>query len=152
MADRQLVDEIYAYRGLDGTAGRCRVRIFTPPGGPPVIVASEDDANPGPSITAAAECLYPRLIARYLPGWLDDAAQLSLIEHYPGLADEQGRRAAQTFDQVRFRDTRPRLVACGRHQVVTFAGPTWLPLTARAVAELLGGDMRELAGEERPPG
>lgn len=147
MADRKLIDQICAYRGPDGRVGCCRLRIFTSPSGPPIVIASEHDDNPGPSITAAAECLYPKLIARHLPGWLDDAAQLTLIEHYPGVGDGHGHRSAETFDQVRFRDTRPRLIACGRHQCVSFAGPAWLPLTAAAVARLLGGETLELAGE-----
>lgn len=152
MVYRQLIDETYRYRGTDGTVGCCRVRIFTSPRRPPVVIASEHDDNPGPSITAAAELLYPGIIARTLPGWLDDAAQLTLIEHYPGVVDGHGHRPEETFDQVRFRDTRPRLITCGRRQVVTFTGPEWLPLTVAAVAALLGGDRRELAGEERPPG
>jgi hypothetical protein len=72
--------------------------VFIEKGQPPVIIASECEDNPGQSVTNAAEVLFASAIARYLPGWLDQADGLILIEHYP---------ESDTFDLVTFSSWRP---------------------------------------------
>jgi hypothetical protein len=152
VAYRKIVYDAYPYLGTDRTIGCCRVRIFTSPALAPVVLVSARADNPGQPITAAAEILYPRIIARYLPGWLDDAERLTLIEHVPGRPDGAGHRVGQTFDQVRFGILRPVIVTSGSFLYVTFAAPWRVPLSELAVALLLGVDVLERHGEELPRG
>ncbi len=70
-----------------------------------MVIASECDDNPGGSVTHSAKVLFPSLIARYLPGWLDKADNLILIEHYPHVDRER-----DMFDQMPFSHWRPTIV------------------------------------------
>lgn len=86
MSRTKVVDELYQYQGINQIMAHCRIRIYTADGRAPVVVtvvASECADNPGSSVTNAAAVLYPSLIAKYLPGWLDQADNLMLLEHYP---------------------------------------------------------------------
>lgn len=138
MPRRKVVDERCDYVGFGGCASHCRVRVYAGGELRPVVVVSECDDNEGTSITNCAECLYPRVIARHLPGWLDQAEELTLIEHYPGLAGRAGRRGVDQFDVVRFASWRPRIERATGRPVVSFGAPDWRPLTPSAVADLIG--------------
>ena len=98
----KVVDELYQYQGENLRPAHCRVRVYVGKDLAPVVIVTECDDNPGASITTAADTLYPRIIAKYLPGWLDQAEELILIEHYVGLGGEWGRRQRDTFDRVTF--------------------------------------------------
>lgn len=102
MGRTKVVDEIHRYRGVTLLPAHCRVRIYRADGRTPVVVVSECDDNAGASITNCAETLYPGVIAKYLPGWLDQADALTLVEHYPGVEGRGGRRDRDTFDLVTF--------------------------------------------------
>jgi hypothetical protein len=81
MSRRLIVDERDDYLGFHGCASHCRVRVYASDEASPVVIVSECDDNEGTSVTNCAEFLYPGIIARYLPGWLDQAEELTLIEH-----------------------------------------------------------------------
>jgi hypothetical protein len=135
---RLIVDERYNYLGFNNCASHCRVRVYTGETASPVVVVSECDDNEGTSVTNCAEFLYPGIIARYLPGWLDQAEELTLIEHYPGLVGRNGRRGGDQFDTVSFSRWRPRVEYASGRQFVSFGAPEWRRLEPETIAELIG--------------
>lgn len=100
-------------------------------------MATECPDNPGTSVTNFADTLFPRLIAQYLPGWLDQAEDLTLIEHYPG-AGEGSLAITGTYDQVSFTSWRPRVAWQGGQKVVQFGKPVWRRIAPERVRDLLG--------------
>lgn len=137
MRRAKVVDEIFAYQGRNSLMGHCRVRIYTGPGLVPLVLVSECDNNPGTSITGAAPELYPRLIAKFLPGWLDQAEDLILVEHYPGHQGEWGKRQVDTFDLVTFTHWKPRIRYMSGVNHVMFGDPEWRPFGESRLRELV---------------
>lgn len=70
------------------------------------MILTELTDNPGLSISASVTTVWPQMIARFLPGWLDDAKVLWMMAHYPG-GEGLGTRRTDTFDVVRFANYRP---------------------------------------------
>lgn len=85
-----------------------------------------------------ADTLYPRIIAKYLPGWLDQPEELVLIEHYIGIGGEWGRRQHDTFDRVTFSNWRPRIRQGLGQRFVAFGDPQWAHLREDRLAILVG--------------
>lgn len=139
MQRSKVVDEIYQYQGENLRPAHCRVRVYVGKDLAPVVIATECDDNPGASITTAADTLYPRIIAKYLPGWLDQAEELVLIEHYVGIGGEWGRRQRDSFDRVTFTDWRPRIKQLAVGKFVAFGEPEWQRLGDERVVGLVGG-------------
>ena len=134
---RQLArDELFDYLGDNGIQARCRVRIYVGKDISTVVIASELDDNPGGSVTNQAHVLWPRLIATYLPGRLEHAEDLVLIEHYPGM-DGWGRRQRDTFDRVTFSDWTPRIRYLTAGRFVCFGEPEWRRLDEAEFEALL---------------
>lgn len=137
MTRTKTLDEHFRYTGENGHQGYCRVRIYIGKDLPPVIIATEPNDNTGPSLTNSAEIVFPAIIARYLPGWLDQAEDLTLIEHYEP-SHGWGSRKADTYDQVTFTDWRPRIRQLAGGKFVSFGEPEWRHLGEAKTRELVG--------------
>lgn len=129
MRRTKVIDEEFGFLGSNGIPAHCRIRVFTGDGLPPVMIASECEDNEGQSVTNAAEVLFASAIARYLPGWLDQADGLMLIEHYP---------AHNTFDHVSFVSWRPVIQERRGYRYVSFGSPSWQHLGEAATRDLVG--------------
>ncbi len=125
------VDVIYDSEGYARCASRCRIRIFRREGRPPVVIASDEaDANPGTSITNAAEELATDVARVYgLAG-----EPFVWIEHYDDRANPTAARLrtfgsdkGESFDLVEF-----------RAQGTTLRSPEWTPIPKSEVQELIG--------------
>lgn len=131
------VDTVLDYpAGVYPRAGRCRVRVFRVAEAPDhtvVLVTDLGDANPGPSVTNAAETIAAEVHRRYA---LDPARTL-MVEHYdgrvPGTVARDRRDGVEDFDRVAFTVTPDR--AGG----VRLDAPHWRPLRKAAVEALVGG-------------
>lgn len=84
-------DSVYEYEGFGGCESRCRIRIFRPPDGPPVVIATEAaGTNPGTSITnMTAEIATDVTRIHHLAG-----EPFVWIEHYDDRGDPAVRRNA----------------------------------------------------------
>ena len=117
-------------------AGRCRVRVFAAaeaPGHTVVLVTDLGYANPGPSVTNAAETIATEVHRRYA---LDPGRTL-VVEHYdgrvPGTAGRDRRDGVEDFDRVAF------TISADRDGSVCLTDPHWRPLRKAAVESLVGG-------------
>lgn len=101
-----------------------------------VVLATElGDANPGPSVTNAAEAIATDVLQRYAL----DATRMLFVAHSDerssGTAATQRRDGAEDFDRVGFAVTADR---DGRVRVVAPASP---PLRTAAVKTLVAGQL-----------
>jgi hypothetical protein len=134
------LDVIHTYPGFFGAESRCRIRIYRPPGFPPVVLASELPENPGTSITNLVEQLAAEVLGRYLDERRGYLRPLIWVEHYPPRAE--GARD-ETWDLVTFPDYQPfQALEAGRWRV-RFGEPDWRRLSR--------GQVERLIGEPLPP-
>jgi len=138
VARTKVLDTIHPYDGFYDRDGRCRVRVWQGEGLEPVIVVSDLPDNPSTSITNLAEYLWPEVLARYLPGWLEQAEYCHLIEHYPGRPNRSGRRERSEFDRVTFASWTPRIGRDHGKPRVTFGEPDWRHLSRAELVALIG--------------
>jgi hypothetical protein len=131
------VDAIHTYHGFWGPRAVCRIRIYRPPGFPPVVIATELPENENTSITNMAEELAADVLASYLPDRAGEERPFVWIEHYPPRPD--GRREA--FDLVTFEHYRPRQELRGGRRRVLIGAPEWRSLTREQVEALIGGPL-----------
>jgi len=137
-------DCLLDYRGNNGAAAQCRVRVYEPEGRAAVIVATELPNNPGASVTNTAERVH------YL-AWEKAGCPLPVvfIEHYPGrVRSESERRTLDTeeFDQVVFPtdregvpNFRERMLYPGRWEM-QFDEADWRPLGREALLGFISAD------------
>ena len=136
----KLADELFAFRGFQGTPARCRVRVFLPEddGGAAayVVIATDDASAEGTSITNAAETLAAEVCLR----WNLPPERLTWIEHYDYRHREGGKSALgdhpERFDRVFFSGTKLMLLA-GK-LAPSLGEPTWRPTDRTSVEELIG--------------
>ena len=129
---KKTYDFTLLYPCYPGCLSWCRVRVYGPDpersqdaGKPPVVVATEQDNNPGTSITNRIEVIVS--IAYCLLGCPNEG--ITVIEHYKDRAFIGGRpllRARVEMDWDR------------RHG---FRSPKWFPLTEGTVETLLGENL-----------
>ena len=121
--------------------GHCRVRIYLSEEerDAPLAICTELAANPGQSVTNAAERIASEVLSFHrLP------TPVIWVEHY-----EKGTRGTQedpqTFDLVTFSgyevEGPGRYTDEGRRRV---SGPTWKPLDRATVEALVGGPLGEV--------
>jgi hypothetical protein len=132
-----------------GAAGFCRVRVFVgteASGSLPIVVLTEPNENPGPSVTNTIEQLGAEVLARYLPEQDGLEPPFVLIEHYP---DRQPRGIDarwhdpffdETFDLVTFAhcSPRPRWAGLRRGMLHSFGTHDWQHTTRLHVEDLVG--------------
>jgi len=115
-----VIDCLQQFKGYWGCRSKCRLRVYRGDGGDAVVIATELPANPGTSVTNAAESLA-------LDTWLrlGRPSPFTWIEHYP----QRGKRRnlAETFDRVDFVLTQRG-----------FERPTWTRMTRDQVEQLVG--------------
>jgi hypothetical protein len=104
---------------------KCRIRVYRPPSGAVVVIATELPDNPGVSITNWAEYLathFRRLYAQQGEAFI-------WIEHYPGRRSryDPSEVIKEEFDRVLMRWN-------GREYVE----PDWKPFDRRRVEEFIG--------------
>jgi hypothetical protein len=131
------VDVIHTFHGFRGPGAVCRIRVYRPPGSPPVVVATELPENENTSITNAAEELAADVLASYLPDRAGDDRPFVWIEHYP---PGPGRRD-ETFDLVTFEHYHPRQELRGGRWRLTIGVPVWRRLTREQAEALIGGPL-----------
>ncbi len=98
-----LIDRIYEYEGYHGRPARCRLRIFTDPDRPTVVLVSELPDNPGTSVTNRAAYLHGKVAAEFRL----DPSTLLWIEHYT----DPDRYRRVTFRPIRWQIVSPEWVA-----------------------------------------
>jgi hypothetical protein len=91
----QTHDELLACPSEDGRVTRCRLRVFQSPATTPIVIVSELEDNPGPSITGAIEALCSAVWKK-----LNRPSEMIWIEHYR-VKLEDGE-VVETFDRVSF--------------------------------------------------
>jgi hypothetical protein len=133
-------DETLEYPHRAGTHTACRLRLYTPPQQPPVIVLTEDPENPGESITNACEVAHYLAWERCGRPW-----PCVFVEHYQGNHYGAGTRDAS--DVERWARLSFRRDVSGRPGVLRepfstreghFVGARWSHLTAWQFAALVG--------------
>lgn len=100
------------------------MRVFHGKNLAPVVIATELDQDPGQTVTNAAQVLCPGIIIKYLPGWLDQAEDLVLLEHYPA-AEGRGRRREDTLDPISCFRWKPWITHLAAGRFVSFGEPAW---------------------------
>ena len=88
-------DGFFAFRGPNGLDGRCYLQIYEAVGAIPVVIATEIAANPGQSVTGAAEDLATQVWQLLLPRAREG---FRLIEAYR--RPTSTGRIEETFDEV----------------------------------------------------
>jgi hypothetical protein len=125
---RKIADFRCVYKGYSDAKSVCRLRVFTDPDRPAVVVASELAENPGTSVTNRAEVVASQACRDFQ---LDPESTL-FLEHYGPFSYRgcpPGER--ERFCLVTFDATDP-----GRWP--WFAGPRFLHREPAAVAALVG--------------
>jgi hypothetical protein len=138
----------FPYPGFPGGSwGACRLRTFEPDDGEdewrPVVVATELDDNPGPSVTNAVEQLAGEAWRKLFPTL---PAPPVVVEHY-----QRGRYSARSAQPAAF--AMPRLEPIGAAYLVRLVRPEpcWVHLSVQDVAALLGQPVADqLAAESSP--
>ena len=139
----KLHDGPFRYRGFHDRepAAVCRVRLFRRDGDTPVMVLSEDPANPSTSITNAMEFLAPEAIRAFCPDRFEHEEPVVLLEHYPEQRSPRGKILhEETWDRVSFASWRPRRVWYGGQERLSFGEPDWRHVPVDAVVALIGDD------------
>ena len=115
-----------------GPVGHCQVQLFRPSDGTIVMVATELDDNPGPSITNAAENAFKNACDKFevLP------RLVTWIEHYSHGGED-------TFDLVRFSFN------TGISGIPS--NPMWSPLGLMETMRMTEGTDEELTGRKLSP-
>ena len=131
------VDAIHTYHGPWGPRAVCRIRVYRPPGSPPVVVATELPENESISITNAAEELAADVLAGYLPERAGEERPFVWVEHYPPGPGGLG----ETFDLVTFEHCRPRPELRGGRWRLAVGTPAWRRLDPEQVEALIGGPL-----------
>ena len=134
----KVLDTVHRFDGYYDHDGLCRVRVWSGEGHEPVVVLTELPENPSTSVTNLAEHLWPEVLARYLPGWLEQAEYAWLIEHYPGPPNRSGGRERSRFDRATFASWTPRIGRDHGRPRVTFGEPAWRPLARAELVALIG--------------
>ena len=137
----------------NGATGACVVRVYAATqasGGLPVVILTEPNNNPGPSVTNALQRLAAEVVRSYLPQQDGAEPPCVLVEHYP---DRQPRgRAAryhdpffgETFDLVTFaswRLARRGMPATRLRLEHVAAEPQWQQVDRAEVERLVGGEL-----------
>lgn len=119
--------------------GRCRVRLYLPEEdrGAPVVICTEQEDNPGMSVTNAAE----RIAGEVLDAHRLSGLPVVWIEHY-----EEGARGTEddphTFDLVLFASYEVEDLGMYAGEERKRIGiPSWKPLDRGAVEALIGGEV-----------
>lgn len=132
--------------GVYPRPGRCHVRVFAQGAGDAVLLVTDlGDANPGASVTNAAEIIVTAAVRRY--GL--DPARLTVVEHYDDrwtrdAAGERQRRTALELARIADRDEGESF------DVVTFAHVPAAPMataSAAGPAPSFAADADPLAGD-----
>lgn len=110
--------------GAGGRMSQVQIAVYQARGELPLIVASERDDNPGPSLTNSIEDLANAVWRDLLP----HAEGVQVIEHYPAREPRLGPWDDETFDLVTFETETPYAVA----------QPVWRSLSASDVAAMIG--------------
>jgi len=119
--------------------GICQVRVFQRGAASPVIVLSEDPANPTTSITNLMEYLAPEVIRRFCPERFEHDEPVILLEHYPEARSQRGRIThEETWDRVSFASWTPRPAWLGGHERLSLGEPEWQRLPLEEVDRLIG--------------
>ncbi|HVA90802.1 MAG TPA: hypothetical protein VNL71_13285 [Chloroflexota bacterium] len=135
MLDRRpIIDELFSYQGLHATSGITRLRLFDTE--PPILIVGELADNPGPSVTNAAEYLWPAILKHYLPHRLEHVPPGRFIELYPAL-EARGRRGKDEYSEVLFAQPTPRVVIEGGRPRLSYGEPTWQPMPEHELRRLL---------------
>ena len=116
-------DGFFAFRGPNGLDGRCYLQIYEAVGAIPVVIATEIAANPGQSVTNAAEGLATQVWRALLPRAREG---FRLIEVYRRPTSKGP--IEETFDEV-------DLIVEGSGLGVS----GWEPSSRAAVEALIGG-------------
>ena len=139
----KLFDGPFRYRGFHDRepTAVCRVRLFHRGNETPVMVLSEDLANPSTSITNAMEFLAPEAIRHFCPERFEWSEVVVLLEHYPEERDRRGRLGRRaSWDRVSFDSWAPRRVRFGGQERLSLGEPGWQPMPLAEVEELIGTD------------
>jgi hypothetical protein len=108
------------FRGLHGVQGKCRLRIWSTPM-PPVVVVS-DIGGSGTSITNAAEVLASAIAQRHgLP-------EFTFIENYPR---DSAAELGGDFERVEFSSRQ------GHFGGIEFFNPTWHRISVQDLYRLI---------------
>jgi len=132
----KIIDEHVTFEGANGFAGKTRVRIYNSEA--PLILVSELDDNEGPSVTNAADLLWPALVRTYLPERMEHEPPAVFVEHYPALS-LYGRRGKDDYSQVTFPHATPKVVWEGRSKRLSYGEPRWRHIGEEEVIRLAGG-------------
>lgn len=124
-------DQLFTYPA-GGRVSQAQIAVYQATGELPLIVASERDDNPGPSLTTSIEDLANAVWRELVP----EAAGVRVIEHYPAREPRLGAWDDESFDLVTFEIERPYAVA----------RPVWRPLGAADLATLIGDPDAPRAG------
>ena len=116
-------DGFFAFHGPNGLDGRCYLQIYEAVGAIPVVIATEIAANPGQSVTSAAEDLATQVWRLLLPRAREG---FRLIEVYRRPTSTGS--IEETFDEVDLIAEGPGLCVGG-----------WVPSSRAAVEALIAG-------------
>lgn len=134
----QVQDYRHEYEGYWLASSVCRIRIFTAPDKPPVVIASALDENPGTSVTNMAEVLGAEILARFFPERFEtDATPMIWIEHYARTPWERTQGWPE-YARVDFASYRPRIASVGRSRRLMLGQPTWTYLPQEDLEQLIG--------------
>jgi hypothetical protein len=131
--------DVTRHYGAPETGGSYRIRLFEPSGQLPVVVCTQLEYRPGRCISTIVESLTHTVVGRYLPHRLEEDEPVVWLEHYP--SDEgRRRRGAGRLDgaRVAFAHWKPDLGKSTGIPRPRAGEPSWAPLTAAQVGELIG--------------
>ena len=131
--------DLHRAYGCWANGGTCRIRIFEASGRPPVVVCSQVDSAPGASICSVAEYLAAAIVGKYFPARFDEPEPVVWIEHHPAGEDRRRRGAARLdVSRVTFDTWKPIIIQDGHGWRAKLGEPTWTPLTADELRNLIG--------------
>jgi hypothetical protein len=154
---RLVEDFVHTYDGYHTSGGICRVRIFRPAAGPPVVVCTELPDNKNTSVTNMAEYLAAEVVLEHFADRAGDPEGFLWIEHYGDRRSEAARARrpeprpgdvdAERFAIVRFASYRvewvPRFVDAQQKARPKLGRPTWRHLTRSDVEKLTGSGLAD---------
>jgi hypothetical protein len=144
----KLLEMMHQYRGYHTNDGVCRIEVYTSPGLPPLLVATELLENSSTSVTNMAEYLAAEAWERWLTADLTDGHDPPFVwvERYerPRDLSESARRRIygrdggyEDYDLVTFSHYQRTLRGAGRRWRYRLGEPHWRPLSLAEFHALL---------------